>query len=141
MKRNRFGASLRVTSPCIRKKLPALLALMGTGSDEPTAASRERSTAMKRIKVPTLVALSLIGQGIAALVLALSFASLALAQEISAVDLGTLPGGDRSFAVALNDHGQIVGISNTNVGGSDLHWFFWEQGVMVDLGPAGFGFN
>src|SRR5438132_6711091 len=47
-------------------------------------------------------------------------------------DLGTLPGDESSRATAINDAGQIVGISGTC---SDLsHAFLWSEGVMIDLG-------
>jgi probable HAF family extracellular repeat protein len=42
-------------------------------------------------------------------------------------DLGTLPGGEESFASAINDFGDIVGSSSR-------HAFRWRDGVMTDLG-------
>jgi probable HAF family extracellular repeat protein len=48
-------------------------------------------------------------------------------------DLGTLGGLD-SHAYAINDLGQVVGISTTE---SELtSAFIWQDGVMTDLGPA-----
>src|SRR5438034_689441 len=47
-------------------------------------------------------------------------------------NLGTLPGGRVSFAYAINDAGQVVGISE---GGSGA--FLWQNGVMTDLGNLG----
>lgn len=49
--------------------------------------------------------------------------------------LGTL-GGDFSFAMAMNDAGQVVGLSRTAAGTN--HAFLWQDGVMIDLGaPEG----
>jgi probable HAF family extracellular repeat protein len=49
-------------------------------------------------------------------------------------DLGTL-GGDWSGAVAINDVGQIIGVSETTEG--DQHAFLWQNGEMIDLGDFG----
>src|SRR5260370_690276 len=69
----------------------------------------------------------------------------AFGQGFTIKDLGTL-GGDRSFAFAINNRGQIVGESITASGNG--HAFLFEDGVMVDLGtlPGGttsfaFGIN
>jgi probable HAF family extracellular repeat protein len=63
------------------------------------------------------------------------------------IDLGTLPGGDRSSAYCINDLGQVVGSSN--IGGLpwyQFHAFLWEDlnsdGIsdpneMIDLGTLG----
>jgi probable HAF family extracellular repeat protein len=48
-------------------------------------------------------------------------------------DLGTL-GGRHSSAWAINDRGQIVGVSRT--ASRARRYFFWEKGKMVDLGRA-----
>jgi probable HAF family extracellular repeat protein len=61
-------------------------------------------------------------------------------------DLGDLPGGDNfSYAVGLNNTGQVVGVSDTAFGGpfgdSGYHAFFWQAGSpMIDLGklPGGY---
>jgi len=46
-------------------------------------------------------------------------------------DLGTLPGDVYSVAVAINDVGQVTGVSiDANF---NLHPFFWQNGVMTDL--------
>jgi probable HAF family extracellular repeat protein len=45
--------------------------------------------------------------------------------------LGTL-GGDSSEAIALNDRGQVVGVSSTRSG--RMHAFLWQSGRMIDLG-------
>jgi probable HAF family extracellular repeat protein len=53
-----------------------------------------------------------------------------------AVDLGNL-GGDGKFggiyAAGLNNHGQVVGVSDT-AGDQSFHAFLWEQGHIADLG-------
>jgi probable HAF family extracellular repeat protein len=48
-----------------------------------------------------------------------------------AIPLGTL-GGPASFAVAINQRGQVVGASRT--ASFQLHAFLWEDDVMTDLG-------
>jgi probable HAF family extracellular repeat protein len=54
-------------------------------------------------------------------------------------DLGTCPGGLRSYAVAINERGQAVGRCDTQDGRT--HAFLWdpEKGAMTDLGtlPGG----
>lgn len=52
-------------------------------------------------------------------------------------DLGTLPGGHRSSAVAIDDAGTIVGQSETVSG--RFHAVRWHRGVIEDLGtlPGG----
>jgi probable HAF family extracellular repeat protein len=57
-----------------------------------------------------------------------------LLQKGVLTDLGTL-GGDMSWAVALNDNGQIVGYSTTADGAT--HAFLWQAGTMTDLGTLG----
>jgi probable HAF family extracellular repeat protein len=47
-------------------------------------------------------------------------------------DLGVLPGGHQSFAMAINNSCQIVGASETNDG--THHAFMWQNCVMTDLG-------
>ena len=49
-------------------------------------------------------------------------------------DLGTL-GGPTSSATAINDAGQVTGISDTSTGGRSA--FLWQGGVMHDIGPSG----
>jgi probable HAF family extracellular repeat protein len=49
-------------------------------------------------------------------------------------DLGTLPGGDSSYAKGVNDKGQVVGSSTTADAG---HAFLYSGGVMQDLGTLG----
>ncbi|WP_054698182.1 HAF repeat-containing protein [Geotalea toluenoxydans] len=55
---------------------------------------------------------------------------------ITITDLGTL-GGDRSAAGGINEKGQVMGRSSTSSG--EPHCFFWENGVMTDLGTLGGG--
>ena len=49
-------------------------------------------------------------------------------------DLGTL-GGANSFAVDLNDTGQVVGAAENPAG--DLHAVRWDHGAIADLGTLG----
>ena len=72
------------------------------------------------------------------LVVSLSFllGVLVIAPPASATDpiedLGTLPGDESSRATAINDAGQIVGVSGSC---TDLsRAFFWDNGTMTDLG-------
>src|SRR2546425_3143232 len=52
-------------------------------------------------------------------------------------NLGTLPGGNASFGLAINRRGEVVGSATTASGA--IHAFLWAQGTMVDLGtlPGG----
>ncbi|RZS41246.1 putative HAF family extracellular repeat protein [Herbihabitans rhizosphaerae] len=50
------------------------------------------------------------------------------------IDLGTLPGHDRSAAVAINDVGDVVGTSTTTDGRT--HGFLWRKGRLHDLGAG-----
>jgi probable HAF family extracellular repeat protein len=58
-------------------------------------------------------------------------------------DLGALPGGDVSVAMAINDQGRVTGWANgrwQDSGGVThevIHAFLWANGRMRDLGPLG----
>ena len=58
-------------------------------------------------------------------------------------NLGAL-GGNQSFAVAINNRGQVTGLAENDVpdpfsllGGTEAHAFLWQSGVMRDLGTLG----
>ena len=55
-------------------------------------------------------------------------------------DLGTLPDGKVSSAMAMNNRGQVAGIAEyqwSESGGGPEHAFSYENGVMTDLGTLG----
>ena len=57
-------------------------------------------------------------------------------------DLGTLPGATTSLAWAINNRGQITGLSGYTLGGTnEIHAYLWERGTMTDLGTMGSGFS
>jgi probable HAF family extracellular repeat protein len=64
------------------------------------------------------------------------------------VNLGALPGGSESIALAINDRGQVAGFGNNGVPDpvsvfNFVNWttqtraFIWQDGVMHDLGTLG----
>jgi probable HAF family extracellular repeat protein len=57
----------------------------------------------------------------------------AITHRYSVTDLGTL-GGTESFAYAINDSGQVVGLSRT-AGDASTHSFLYSNGRMTDLYP------
>jgi probable HAF family extracellular repeat protein len=61
------------------------------------------------------------------------------AKAYTAFDLGTLAGGFRTYALAINSAGQVVGASTLPSG--DTHAFLWDRGVMTDLGTLGGDFS
>ena len=60
-------------------------------------------------------------------------------------DMGALPGGQESFAIAINDRGQAAGMSSDETPdpfsvlgwGTETRGFAWQHGVMTDLGTLG----
>jgi probable HAF family extracellular repeat protein len=57
-------------------------------------------------------------------------------------DLGTLPGGNFSFATAINQRGQIAGLSENDQidpfsGNPEFHAVLWENDKILDLGTLG----
>jgi probable HAF family extracellular repeat protein len=60
-------------------------------------------------------------------------------------DLGTLAGGDESFAQDIDDQGQVAGFSSNGTPdpysffgwGTETRTFVWRNGVMTDLGTLG----
>jgi phospholipase C len=57
----------------------------------------------------------------------------------SVIDLGTLPGGTGSTAVAINNNGQVVGYADTS--NAITHAFLYSGGKMIDLGTLGGSFS
>ncbi|MBU6401840.1 MAG: DUF3466 family protein [Verrucomicrobia bacterium] len=55
------------------------------------------------------------------------------------LDLGTLPGGSSSEALALNSLGQVVG--DSTVSGGATHAFLYANGQMTDLGTLPRGYS
>lgn len=56
----------------------------------------------------------------------------------SVVDLGTL-GGSYSYAYYINEHGQVIGVSETGTG--EYRVFFWDNRVLTDVGSLGNGYS
>src|SRR5215467_4812193 len=58
-------------------------------------------------------------------------------------DLGTLPGGTNSGPYAINQHGEVAGLSatdaivNPTTGLPTIHPFLWDGNKMIDLGSFG----
>jgi probable HAF family extracellular repeat protein len=60
-----------------------------------------------------------------------------LASNWTLTDLGTL-GGSETFADSINDLGQVAGMSRIT-DDSDIHAFFYDNGMMQDLAPINSG--
>jgi probable HAF family extracellular repeat protein len=73
------------------------------------------------------------------MVVALLIGAQPASAQLSLTALGTLPGRDGSVAFAINDRGQVVGISGTTFG--EARAFLWENGKMTDLGTLGGDFS
>jgi len=66
-------------------------------------------------------------------------------QDGKITDLGTVPGGTGSLAVAVNNLGQVVGFSDNDIPdafslagvATQTRAFLWQDGVMTDLGTLG----
>jgi len=57
-------------------------------------------------------------------------------------DLGTLPGGNYSFAMAINERGRIAGVSENDqidpfTGNPEFHAVLWQSESILDLGTLG----
>jgi probable HAF family extracellular repeat protein len=72
-------------------------------------------------------------------------ANAVLFRNGAVTNLGTLPGGQESFALAINDRGQVAGFANNGVRdpvsffdwGTQTRSFIWQDGVMRDIGTLG----
>jgi probable HAF family extracellular repeat protein len=66
-------------------------------------------------------------------------------KEGKIIDLGAVPGGTESLAVAVNSHGQVVGFSNNDIPDAfsivgiptQTRAFLWQNGMINDLGTLG----
>ncbi|HYP26350.1 MAG TPA: HAF repeat-containing protein, partial [Blastocatellia bacterium] len=62
-----------------------------------------------------------------------------MSKQLTAVNLGTLPGRRFSIAKDISNRGQIVGSGTFNAGEEDDHALLWEDGRIIDLGTLGGG--
>jgi len=61
------------------------------------------------------------------------------------INLGTVPGGNESIGISVNNAGQAVGISDSDVPdpfsmfgiGVQIRTFFWQRGQLQDIGTLG----
>ncbi len=107
---------------------------MMSGTRNQFSLSRGASSTSRRTKnqIPISFAGHL-GAGSMICALALAIAAPMGAQTVYYVtDLGTLPGGTNSQALAVNNSGQVVGWSSTS--NSPMHAFLYNLGTMTDLG-------
>lgn len=68
-------------------------------------------------------------------------------RDRSILDLGTLPGGNSSIGISVNNAGQIVGFANNGIpdpfaqfffpSTTQMRVFFWQDGNMEDIGTLG----
>jgi len=66
-----------------------------------------------------------------------SYPHAAIWSNGTVTDLGTLPGYPRSYAVGINDAGQVVGYCPSPTLSGVYHTFVVTGGVMTDITPAG----
>jgi probable HAF family extracellular repeat protein len=78
---------------------------------------------------------SIFGLVLSVMILLTLVRSRPVAAQVTMTDLGTLPGGQSSIAVGINNAGQIVGQSQTATG--QFHPVLWENGTITDLGTLG----
>jgi probable HAF family extracellular repeat protein len=65
-------------------------------------------------------------------------ADVAAPPEYSALPLGHLGDGTQGWGIDINNRNQVVGVAYTTASTSGpYHAFFWENGVMQDLGTLG----
>ena len=83
----------------------------------------------------TLIPSKLRGLGLA--VLFVSVAASARAQTYTVIDLGTLPGGNSSYANGINNRGEVVGYASFSSPTFSQHPFLFSGGAMIDLGTLG----
>ena len=61
------------------------------------------------------------------------------------VDMGTLPGGNTSIGISVNNAGQVVAFGNNDISdpfaffptATQMRTFLWQNGVMQDIGTLG----
>ncbi len=79
---------------------------------------------IRRYAMPILLVLATVGMP----------AALRAAPMFAITDLGTLPAGDRSFALDVNNRRQVTGNARTTTSSTPLHAMLWQNGSMADLG-------
>ena len=114
---------------------------------DPTVRARGRDARTAPLLVAALAVAVVVAASCVAVLLAVQPASARTSHAgLSVADLGTLRGGEHSYAYDTNDGGQVVGYSETASG--EDHAVLWEKGRKTDLGtlPGGdysyaFGIN